>query len=148
CSLDFYSEIWGQRVYLSWDVQLCDPGCPEAWIHDGACDLACNISVCQFDGGDCDVNDGTLPNGVSPSLVDHDWNGWGDDVDGPYCAHLCSNAWLADKYCDQSCNKPECGYDAGDCGEARLRNLPVLQPSDARPDSLNEMSLRLTQPAF
>lgn len=90
-------------MYLSWDVPQCDPGCPDAWIHDGSCDLACNISACQFDGGDCEVSDGTLPNGVSPSLIERDWNGWGDDVDGAYCAHMCSNSWLADKYCDKVC---------------------------------------------
>jgi hypothetical protein len=29
-------------------------GCPsESWIGDGTCDDQTNIEVCQFDGGDC-----------------------------------------------------------------------------------------------
>jgi hypothetical protein len=54
---DFYSEIHGQKVYLSSTVVQCDPGCPEALIQNGHCDFACNISACQFDGGDCKIED-------------------------------------------------------------------------------------------
>ena len=27
--------------------------CPSNWIADGYCDIACNTSACDFDGGDC-----------------------------------------------------------------------------------------------
>lgn len=50
---DFLSHSVGQKVYLSWDVPDCSPGCGSSWIGDGYCDLACNVTQCGFDGGDC-----------------------------------------------------------------------------------------------
>ncbi len=31
----------------------CAPGCPSDWAGDGVCDAECNVSGCDFDGGDC-----------------------------------------------------------------------------------------------
>lgn len=42
-----------QKVYLSWEVPKCAEACPTAWLADGYCDSACNISACQWDRGDC-----------------------------------------------------------------------------------------------
>jgi len=50
---DFYTRQHGQRVYLSWPVPDCAPGCPSSWIGDGYCDSSCDVESCEFDGGDC-----------------------------------------------------------------------------------------------
>lgn len=42
-----------QRVYLSWEVPKCNPGCMDRWLGDGYCDRACNVSRCGFDFPDC-----------------------------------------------------------------------------------------------
>jgi len=50
---DFYSETTGHKVYLAWSVPNCAEGCAPSWIKDGYCDAACNVSECDWDGGDC-----------------------------------------------------------------------------------------------
>ena len=55
---------------------------------------------------------------------------WSSDVSFSYagwevCAHAalgpstcppsCPPSWIADNWCDSSCNMPECNYDGGDC---------------------------------
>ena len=50
---DFITQSKGQRVYLAWAVPSCAPRCSDSWVHDGVCDQACNVSQCDFDGGDC-----------------------------------------------------------------------------------------------
>jgi UDP-N-acetylglucosamine-lysosomal-enzyme len=46
----------------------------------------------------------------------------------------------------QSCDRPECGFDAGDCGDANLASLPKI---DVLPgSSVYNFSLTLTQPSF
>ncbi|XP_022082815.1 N-acetylglucosamine-1-phosphotransferase subunits alpha/beta-like isoform X2 [Acanthaster planci] len=114
---DFYTHSQGQKVYLTWPVPNCAEGCPPSWIRDNYCDTACNNSECDWDGGDCD--------GVSkPGPVG---GGVGGDVarDTPdlYCNPGCANSWIADRYCDQTCNVAKCGFDAGDCG---VDNFPHL----------------------
>ena len=34
---------------------------------------------------------------------------------------------MADRYCDQTCNVPQCGYDAGDCGLDHLKELDHVE---------------------
>lgn len=50
---DFITRSRGQRTYFSWPVPDCVQGCSNVWIADGYCDAACNISLCDWDGGDC-----------------------------------------------------------------------------------------------
>lgn len=50
---DWFSPTSGQKVYLSWQVPDCVPGCPAFWLGDGMCDQACNVQECLFDMGDC-----------------------------------------------------------------------------------------------
>ena len=50
---DFYSQAFGHKVYLTWPVPNCAEGCSPSWITDGYCDAACNVSECNWDGGDC-----------------------------------------------------------------------------------------------
>ncbi len=50
---DFYSHGTGQKVFLSWNIPQCHPGCSDPWLGDRFCDQACNHSACDWDGGDC-----------------------------------------------------------------------------------------------
>lgn len=106
---DFYTFSGGQKVYLTWPVPNCQDGCPTTWIKDGYCDKACNNSDCEWDGGDC--------TGDHVNQAAH-WQGggWQGDTGADYCYQGCPNSWLADRYCDTTCNKLECGFDTGDCG--------------------------------
>uniref|UniRef100_H2Z4G7 LNR domain-containing protein n=1 Tax=Ciona savignyi TaxID=51511 RepID=H2Z4G7_CIOSA len=52
---DFYTHADGYKVYLAWSVPNCAEGCAPSWITDGYCDAACNVSECDWDGGDCTV---------------------------------------------------------------------------------------------
>eukprot|EP01130_Rhizamoeba_saxonica_P004675 TRINITY_DN1897_c0_g2_i1.p1 TRINITY_DN1897_c0_g2~~TRINITY_DN1897_c0_g2_i1.p1 ORF type:complete len:829 (+),score=172.96 TRINITY_DN1897_c0_g2_i1:53-2488(+) len=110
---DFYTEAFGQRIFLSWPVPNCAEGCPSNWINDGYCDVACNVSECDFDGGDC-ANTNTSNSGWW-------WNN-NNNNDGSfnayekYCSKGCVDSWIGDKYCDRSCRNPDCGMDGGDCG--------------------------------
>ncbi|KAJ8299664.1 hypothetical protein KUTeg_023724 [Tegillarca granosa] len=114
---DFYSHSTGQKVYLTWPVPNCNEGCPSSWIKDGYCDKACNNTECEWDGGDCS-GDNSRP-GVG---------NWGRvDLYGvseqQYCNKGCANSWLADRYCDTSCNVAACGFDVGDCGTSNYHKL-------------------------
>jgi len=33
------------QVFLAWPVPNCAPNCPPAWVGDGYCDRACNVSA-------------------------------------------------------------------------------------------------------
>ncbi|XP_050452786.1 N-acetylglucosamine-1-phosphotransferase subunits alpha/beta isoform X2 [Cataglyphis hispanica] len=50
---DFITQAGGQKIYLAWWVPDCSKVCPWAWVGDGSCDHACNTTLCEFDGGDC-----------------------------------------------------------------------------------------------
>lgn len=56
---DFITQAGGQKVYLAWWVPDCSEVCPWAWVGDGTCDHACNTTLCEFDGGDCQTT--TIP---------------------------------------------------------------------------------------
>ncbi|XP_033751371.1 LOW QUALITY PROTEIN: N-acetylglucosamine-1-phosphotransferase subunits alpha/beta-like [Pecten maximus] len=113
---DFYTFSGGQKVYLTWPVPNCQDGCPTTWIKDGYCDKACNNSDCEWDGGDC--------TGDHVNQAAH-WQGgaWQGDTGADYCFQGCPNSWLADRYCDTTCNKLECGFDTGDCGIDNFHQL-------------------------
>lgn len=118
---DFYTHNSGQKVFLSWPVPNCAEGCPSNWIGDGYCDLACNVSACDFDAHDCDNYTGPASGGSGSRW----WNTGGNtnyqqnDMSSRYknyCAKGCPDTWIGDKYCDRMCKNVECGFDAGDCG--------------------------------
>ncbi|GAB5031142.1 n-acetylglucosamine-1-phosphotransferase subunits alpha beta-like [Nannochloropsis oceanica] len=86
---DFVSTSGVQKVYLSWAVPDCAPGCQTSWIGDGYCDMACNVTACGFDYPDC----------VNASSYGR-----------------CPANWVGDKICDAKCNNVACAFDGGDCG--------------------------------
>lgn len=56
---DFYTESRGYRFRLAWVLPGCNQHCPQSWISDGYCDKACNVTECEWDGGDCDMSNRT-----------------------------------------------------------------------------------------
>ncbi|XP_059093508.1 N-acetylglucosamine-1-phosphotransferase subunits alpha/beta-like [Tigriopus californicus] len=116
---DFVTDDKGFKIRFSWDLPDCNEGCPSTWINDGYCDFKCNVTECGFDGGDCigeDIKSGFgHPNG---GHFGH-WNG----NDESACSMDCFEDSLGDGFCDESCNVPDCGFDAGDCGTAHFSYL-------------------------
>eukprot|EP01119_Soliformovum_irregulare_P013098 TRINITY_DN3457_c0_g1_i1.p1 TRINITY_DN3457_c0_g1~~TRINITY_DN3457_c0_g1_i1.p1 ORF type:complete len:1204 (-),score=445.63 TRINITY_DN3457_c0_g1_i1:46-3657(-) len=122
---DWYTHSRGQKVYLSWPVPNCNDGCASGWIGDGYCDVACNTSSCNWDGGDCANHTGN----AVPGNHNNNNNWWGGNVGGAsslsekekkYCAPGCPDSWIGDKYCDRTCRVKDCGYDAGDCDVSEM----------------------------
>lgn len=105
---DFVSVTGLQKLYLSWDVPKCAPGCVESWIGDGYCDKACNVSECNFDFPDCINGTNALTKGASRAAT--------AAAKSSFCSSGCPENWLADKVCDNRCKNKECGWDMGDCG--------------------------------
>ena len=115
---DFLSVSGSQKFHLAWDVPKCAPGCSDAWIGDGFCDRACNVSSCDFDFPDC-------MNATSTSLHGSTVNGQKDS--NPFCSKGCPDSWLGDKVCDARCNNMECAWDMGDCGLGLvMRDFPGI----------------------
>ena len=112
---DFLTSTGAQKVYLAWDVPQCNKGCIETWLTDGYCDVNCNTSACDWDGGDCI--------GVSkPGPVAGSTN-YGSTTaynQAASCRSSCPSHWMGDNACDHGCNHPECAYDGGDCGLDQL----------------------------
>ena len=44
---DFFDSAFGQKIYFSWPLPDCAPGCPNSYIKDGYCDLVCNTTQCM-----------------------------------------------------------------------------------------------------
>eukprot|EP00727_Mastigamoeba_balamuthi_P014789 m51a1_g9936 putative peptidase c14 (4927) ;mRNA; r:73913-115619 len=70
--------------------QFCDPQCPPMLINNTRCDLACNNSKCNYDGGDC-------------------------HVDELSCAPLCAKSDVGNGWCNLACNVSACNFDGSDC---------------------------------
>ncbi|KAF2077558.1 hypothetical protein CYY_001176 [Polysphondylium violaceum] len=140
---DFYTQHGGQKVFLSWPVPNCNDGCPNNWIGDGFCDQACNVTMCEFDAGDCNNSTGQMKtrwwnknrntntntaNGgltsfgtTTASNTNTNANngggvGFGTDKSKTFCSRGCPDSWVGDRYCDKMCRNVDCGFDAGDCG--------------------------------
>jgi hypothetical protein len=127
----FLSKSLGQKVYLSWEVPKCNPGCIDAWLGDGYCDVACNTTRCMWDAGDC--NNGTVQMRGTYNKGRYDLSkGTGGHtssstntptiVHSDGCADGCPDTWLGDRMCDVKCSSAACGWDAGDCGVELVRN--------------------------
>ena len=114
---DFYTHANGQKLYLTWPVPNCNEGCPSSWVNDKYCDKACNVSECDWDGGDCI--------GVKRK-TQYNYQGWQSQHSGlriQFCSPGCADTWVGDRYCDVACNVAQCGFDAGDCGVAQFHEL-------------------------
>ena len=118
---DFYTHSSGQKLYLTWPVPNCNEGCPASWVNDKYCDKPCNVSECDWDGGDCLNTQGK--SGFPSHSIPNFFGGHGYSAIGEYCNGGCANSWIGDRYCDANCNVPNCGYDAGDCGILKFKDM-------------------------
>jgi len=135
---DFYTLGQGQKIFLSWQVPNCAPGCPDAWLGDKYCDAACNKEECGWDLGDCANVTGTSGGGGGDSRYAN-WDSsransasTAFSANARYCASGCPNNWVGDKVCDRACKNAACAFDGGDCGVDLIReHLPSvwLDPS-------------------
>ena len=124
---DFWTPETGQKVYLAWDVPRCNEGCIHGWIGDGYCDVPCNVSSCDFDGGDC--------KGQFASRQDFGSfaSGSGLGHTEQECSSGCPIEWLGDEACDPSCRVAECAWDMGDCGmDVVHENVPTYRVEPKR----------------
>lgn len=116
---DFYTHSKGHKIFLSWSVPNCNEGCPASWLSDKYCDKSCNVSACDWDGGDC-VGPNAKTNWQLQAMQS---SGLYPNNFGEYCSSGCAPNWIGDRYCDANCNTPLCGFDAGDCNAANLKLL-------------------------
>ena len=120
---DFVTHGGGQKIFLSWGIPPCAAGCQGSWLGDGYCDAACNVSECAFDNGDC----------LGPNTRTRFDTYTRSYAQSSACALGCMDAWLGDKYCDRTCNVPECGFDLTDCDLGPVFSDPLvhgLRPTD------------------
>ena len=148
---DFETRSGGQKIFLSWSVPACNKGCPGTWIGDGYCDMACNTSLCGWDGGDClNVSGSSNSRYSSWSSGSGYYSNWYQNQKSKYCASSCPSSWIADRYCDKGCNVRECGYDGGDCGtDEMVKHLHHIDISEdvksvVIPESVDVFYLNLT----
>ncbi|XP_046849520.1 N-acetylglucosamine-1-phosphotransferase subunits alpha/beta-like isoform X2 [Xenia sp. Carnegie-2017] len=143
---DFYTHSKGQKIFLSWPVPNCNEGCPATWINDKYCDKACNVSECDWDGGDC-----LKANAQPPSTQ---WrNVWANVKRArprEFCSPGCADSWIGDRYCDGACNNPSCGFDGGDCGTSQfsaLHGITLREDDDEfhLPNGLRAMYFNLSE---
>lgn len=124
---DFHCPVAGAKIFLSWDIPQCAPGCPWSHLADKYCDhtSGCNVSACLWDGGDC--------LGVEPAKPAHDWRSnrhfsfsrATHDAQGrELCAPGCNLQDLSDQLCDAQCSTLECAFDNGFCGADLLEKVP------------------------
>ena len=124
---DFYTHAKGQKIYLTWPVPNCNEGCPASWVSDKYCDKPCNVSECDWDGGDC------LNTKGKPGFPNYsNFHGIPHNAIGEYCNGGCANSWIGDRYCDANCNMPDCGYDAGDCGLDKFKEIFSISAEDIK----------------
>lgn len=116
---DFVSDDQGFKLRFSWDLPDCNEGCPSSWINDGYCDFKCNVTECNFDGGDC-VGSNIKPGFGHPG---GDHLGYWNNDDENYCSENCFDDSLGDGFCDEGCDVMDCGFDAGDCGTEKFSLL-------------------------
>ena len=108
------------------------PGCDNVpLVGNGFCNDVTNSADCNFDGGDCCVENAntnscsecachlleTCAAGYHPlvgnGFCDDDTNVVECDYDGGDC---CSNPnMVGNEFCNDETNNPECNYDGGDC---------------------------------
>jgi len=77
---DFATPSRGQKVYLAWAVPNCAESCSSHYLGDGYCDEGCNVTMCNFDLGDCSGDSVKTRYGGAGS-------GWGyeEDEEGTKC---------------------------------------------------------------
>lgn len=108
---DFISLEQGQMLYASWEVPECSEYCAYTSLGNGFCDARCNNPACAYDFGDCEnIQPITQPISRQEEVLKL------AQVEEE-CNEQCPREWIADGVCHEECNRPECGFDGGDCRE-------------------------------
>lgn len=95
---DFMLPSGAQKVYLSWDVPRCAGACPTSWLADGFCDLACNVSSCDWDRGDCRNNTRMGVGASTESWMPSTYNSPRTvNLPASYCSEGCPPSWIGDR---------------------------------------------------
>ena len=101
--------------------------CPKPYSKsDGWCDDYNNVPTCDFDGGDCCLQE--LQTYFCTACKCHEEESGGGMVTVP--RFLCGWEDLVnDGFCDDVANNYECGYDGGDCclEEIQVKTLPCVE---------------------
>lgn len=114
----FYTGDKGYKIYLTWPVPDCAPGCPSNWLGDGFCDSACDVDSCNWDAGDCIVSTSTESIVDSIKLYNFDQSPMSHrQFQQTWCSPSCPTAWLGDNRCDSPCNTSACAFDLTDCSD-------------------------------
>ena len=119
---DFMSLEKGQILYTSWEVPKCAEFCNYNQLGNGYCDSRCNNPQCGYDFGDCE-NVETVNSEESISERDRLFS---LVQENEICYESCSNGNLGNEECNEECNRIECGYDGGDCGEIDDHHLSLV----------------------
>ena len=119
---DFMSLEKGQILYTSWEVPKCAEFCNYNQLGNGYCDSRCNNPQCGYDFGDCE-NVETVNSEESISERDRLFS---LVQENEICYESCSNGNLGNDSCNEECNRIECGYDGGDCGEIDDHHLSLV----------------------
>lgn len=148
---DFFTLSRGSKVYLAWDIPDCAAGCSDAWIGDGWCDISCNITACNFDGGDCAGKPPSLSSlgtnrGIDSTFDFDSFSSFNDDKITFNCAHGCRVEWIGDRMCDSLCNNADCGFDGGDCKDTKIDDWQKL-PQAHQPISFISPGVKILSPS-
>lgn len=92
--------------------------CSPSRLSNGNCDIICNISLCQYDGGDClcPVKQ-CPPSSRGNGVCDRRCASAGCKYDNGDCCNteLCTLSMRNNSRCDQPCNNKACNFDGGEC---------------------------------
>ena len=89
---NYTAEPGSSTTSAAWS---CSEGCDERNLGNTRCDLACNVSACLWDQGDCGYV--------------------GEFASAAICSTGCATEWQGDGYCDEACFNTACAWDEGDC---------------------------------
>lgn len=138
---DFATLRGAPRIYLAWEVPKCNDGCNENWIGDGTCDVACNVSACDFDGPDC-------ANGTSAVPTSKKWASSGSAASSPKkhrCATGCPSTWLGDGSCDKCATRGPAPTTRATAAGPRASKTICPAAAPASPSSCGSATRRPTR---
>lgn len=125
---DFVSPTGTQLVYLSWNVPDCAQSCRHSQLNDGYCDPRCNVTMCDFDMGDCGCTEDDETNEVTCDATSAKPFRYSyrrkKNLQTHRCTSTCRFGEIGNGDCNPSCDKLECGFDAGDCVQDQDGQVP------------------------
>ena len=113
--------IYLTALFFDKSIATCSPGCNEQFIGDYVCDIECNYSYCDFDGGDCldmnylyDSNDTNVINDTNNTNVINEFYYTFDSNTGSCNLTNCPNLFFDDCNILQKYTNKWCDFDDDD----------------------------------